>query len=411
MIEWNYIKNKENEDHKLQEELDLIAEEIQELFDELGFEDIGKGAKKPDFDVRWQNIQYPIKGSEEVELNDEISFDIRIKSSYLAKKKFDYLLTVIDSNKSVVTTIAEDTIVIQPNEVFVHSFGLDISEDNARRYSENRILLKVSVQGSGKTKVKELPFYFDMQKPDNIRENVILTMNSCTFPREGSRRINFDETLRDISYRVDNKRPYDLKYRLNISIHDARDVSCQKIFDVDSFDRSVGPYEEMVIDIPDIEFPESEYSKFMEKGEIELRARVVAMEDSGDYEKGDRITRYKLRMFLNCDEKSGKKDAFKISILEAPDEERRSWLDANGSVKTICLNTAHIAYMFAAEWPEVQRSYLKEQMLKQYVFLYLYEQKFDTFDVNGKKIEDMDINESVDAISRKIESVLTASFV
>ena len=56
MVEWGYIKDKENEDKKLKDELKQIAEDIQDLFDKLGFEDLGKGPQKADFDVRWQDM-------------------------------------------------------------------------------------------------------------------------------------------------------------------------------------------------------------------------------------------------------------------------------------------------------------------------------------------------------------------
>jgi hypothetical protein len=60
--------------------------------------------------------------------------------------------------------------------------------------------------------------------------------------------------------------------------------------------------------------------------------------------------------------------------------------------------------------PEMQRAYIKEQMLKQYVFLYLYEQKFSMFNVGGKRLEEMDIVEVNDAINNLIEKILTASY-
>ena len=64
LLKWGYIKNQEYEDKKLKDNLSKIAEELQDLFGKLGYEDLGVGPKKPDFDVRWQDIHYPIKDSE-----------------------------------------------------------------------------------------------------------------------------------------------------------------------------------------------------------------------------------------------------------------------------------------------------------------------------------------------------------
>ena len=106
LIEWGYIKDQENQNKKIKEDLDKIAEELQDIFDELGFEDLGKGGKKPDFDVRWNNIKYPVPNSESVTTGDVISFSMRINSSYLTDKKFEYSLLVLDpSTKTIVSKI------------------------------------------------------------------------------------------------------------------------------------------------------------------------------------------------------------------------------------------------------------------------------------------------------------------
>lgn len=64
---------------KIRNELKQIAEDIQDLFDKLGFEDLGKGPQKSAFDVRWQDIKYPQYGTERVTNGDTVSFTMRIK--------------------------------------------------------------------------------------------------------------------------------------------------------------------------------------------------------------------------------------------------------------------------------------------------------------------------------------------
>lgn len=96
LIEWGYIRDKESEDKKLKDELKQIAEDIQNLFDRLGFEDLGKGPQKADFDVRWQDISYPVEGSERVTSKDEIGFTVRIKVRTLPIRNLNtnYLLLI-----------------------------------------------------------------------------------------------------------------------------------------------------------------------------------------------------------------------------------------------------------------------------------------------------------------------------
>ena len=406
LIEWGYIKDKESDDKKLKDELKQIAEDIQDLFDKLGFEDLGKGPQKADFDVRWQDIGYPIDGSERVTTNDTISFTVRIKSSYATDKKFEYKLSVVDPQTGyVISQIANDKITVASKTVKKLDYKHTITKENSVHLAENRIVLSVKVIGSGKEKKKELPYFFDIDKPDNSREIVNLNLHECVFPTENSRRVNFGESLRNITYLIENKRNHLLNYRLNVSIHNASDPTCPKLVDIASYEGIINPFEETVTPpIDEIKFDKQFYEQYLMEGVLELRARVIANADDPQFEKGDKITFYHYKIFLNSDEKNGKNDSFDIQSVLAPDDYRRSWYTA-GSGRTITLNVGHVAYLNVSDYPDVQHEYMREQMLKQYVLLYLAEGKYDMFGEQGKDFADLEPQEAADRVLHKIESV------
>ena len=58
--------------------------------------------------------------------------------------------------------------------------------------------------------------------------------------------------------------------------------------------------------------------------------------------------------------------------------------------------------MNLSAYPEVQHDYLREQMLKQYVLLYLDEGKYDIF---GDGFTDLEPQEAADKVLQKVESV------
>lgn len=413
LVEWGYIKDQENEDKKLREELSQIAEEIQDLFENLGFEDLGKGPQKADFDVRWNNIVYPTQNSLTVTTGEKIGFSVRIKSSYLTNKKFEYTIKVIDqTTNQVVSEIDEGTLSLLSGDVQELPYEFIVGKDNAARFNENRIVLRVKVVGSGKEKGKELPFFYDCEKPDNSRDNVTLFLHDCKFPTEGSRRVNFGEELKDIAYRIDNKRNSELQYRLNVSIHNASDPTCPQIVSVASINGSIAPFEEEIVtDVPDILFDEATYSDYLEEGVLQLRARLIATADSGDFRKGDKITNYYYDVFLNMDEKNGKRDAFETKSIEKPDDYRRSWFEKNGNDRAIFLNVGHNAYLRISDLPEVQRAYLYEQVLKQYVLLYLSEGKYDMFGEEGEVFQEMDPVTASERMIGKIEKIFFESLL
>ena len=406
LIEWGYIKDKESEDKKLKDELKQIAEDIQDLFDRLGFEDMGKGPQKADFDVRWQDISYPVKDSERVTSGDTIEFSVRIKSSYATDKRFEYKLSVVNPQTgTVVSSIANDKIAVQSNTVERIDFTHTISKQNSVQFAENRIVLSVKVIGSGKEKRKELPYFFDIDKPDNAREAVKLVLHECIFPSDNSRRVNFGESLRNITYLIENKRNHGLNYRLNVSIHNASDPTCPKIVDIASFTGNIDPFEEMVTSpIETIQFDQQTYEPYLTEGVLELRARLIANADDPQYEKGDKITFYHYKIYLNSDEKNGKNDSFDVQSVVAPEDFRRSWYTA-GNRRTITLNVGHVAYLNVSDYPDVQHDYMREQMLKQYVLLYLAEGKYDMFGDRGKDFADLEPQEAADQVLQKIESV------
>lgn len=406
LIEWGYIKDKESEDKKLKDELKKIAEDIQDLFDRLGFEDLGKGPSKADFDVRWQDIVYPVAGSEKVTSGDEIRFAFRIKSSYATDKKIEYSLAIVNhQDGTIISRIANDKFTISSNATKKIEFSHKVSKQNSLQFAENRIILLVKVIGSGKEKRKELPFFFDLDKPDNTRETVNLVLHECGFPHTNSRRIDFGESLKNISYLIDNKRNCSLNYRLNVSIHNANDPSCPKIVDICSTTGIIAPFEDAITaPIEEIYFDKRTYEQYVSEGVLELRARLIANADDPIYLKGDRITYYNYKLFLNMDEKNGKNDSFAVKSVNAPEDFRRSW-HTPGNGRTITLNVGHLAYLNLSGYSDIQHDYIREQMLKQYVLLYLAEGKYDMFGEQGKDFVELEPQDAADRVLQKIESV------
>ena len=407
MIEWGYIKDKESENKKLKEELKSIAEELQDLFDKLKFEDLGKGPQKPDFDVRWQDIRYPESETERVTNGDNISFAVRIKSSYITDKRFEYKLSIVDPETgSVLSQMDAGKITVKSNTVFRKEYIHKVTKENSRQFAENRIILSVKVIGSGKEKTKVLPYFFDIDKPENLRETVGLTLHECLFPAQGSRRVNFDESIRKVCWKIENKRNHALSYRLNVSIHNASDKTCPKIVDIKSFTGIIPPFEDEITPyIEEIVFDRDTYEPYLSEGVLELRARLIANEDDPLFEKGDKITSYHFKVFLNTDEKSGKSDSFDIQLADAPDRYERAWREA-GNGRSITLNIGHAAYLNLSDYPDIQHDYLREHMMKQYVLLYLDEGKYDVF---GDGFADLEPQEAADTVIKKIENVFYQS--
>ena len=62
--------------------------------------------------------------------------------------------------------------------------------------------------------------------------------------------------------------------------------------------------------------------------------------------------------------------------------------------------------MNLSDYPDIQHDYLREQMMKQYVLLYLDEGKYDVF---GEGFSDLEPQEAADKVFQKVESVFYES--
>ena len=403
MIQWGFIKDNKSEDKKLKDKLEAIAEELQDLFDKLEFENLGTGPQKADFEVRWQDIRYPVAETEKVTFGDEIAFSVRITSYYPKDKKFDYKISVVDhENRSVLYQIDAGEITVKSNTAYRKDFIHTVTKKNSKQYAENHIVLSVKAIDSGEVKTKVLPYFFDIDKPNTSGETVDLTLHKCLFPTQGSRRVNFGEAVRKVCWKIENKRNHTLNYRLNVSIHNASDETCPKIVDVLPLIGTIPPFEDQITPyLDEIVFDKDTYEPYLTDGILELRARLIANEDDPIYEKGDKITSYSSKIYLNRDEKNGKSNSFEPMSVENENNFERSWRKS-GNDRAIYVNTGHPAYKNLDDYPDIQHDYLREQMLKQYILLYMDEGKYDIF---GDGFTDLEPQEAADKVLQKVESV------
>jgi len=268
--------------------------------------------------------------------------------------------------------------------------------------------LKVISKGNKAAKIKTLDFGFDCDRDISERDTVLLSLSKCIFPMRNSRRINSNEYL-VLGYRIDNRRNTTLPYRLNVSVYDG-EPSANKIFDVYSKNGKINPFEEEIIDVGQICFDKTVIEDYLSQGVLEVRARVIANETNEFYDKGDKITDYRFKVYWNCNEKNGLENSFKVRMSEdAPHPYMRSWNVISGSDRTIYINQKHAAYLSVKDNEEYQRDYLKEQMLKQFILLYVKEGKLEKFSNGTDTFESMEPQEAVEKVFDLIEEVYSKS--
>lgn len=411
--EWGYIKNSEDEDRRLRSEFATIAEDVQQFFNSLGLENLGKGPKKGDFDLRWINVRYPEEGTERVTSGDELSFSFKIKNLYATDKKFKYKLSVKQpSSPDSIYEIVSGEVSVKYNAEVTIPTNFRITQENSVYQKENRIELTVSAVGSSKLKIKELSYFYDVDKELKKRNTVDLRLHEASFPRVGSRRINFGESINNVTYRLENKRNISLKYKIVVGINNLSDPSCSEITKIHSEEGSIEPFEEKVISrIEAIHFAKDFYSKYLSEGKIQLRAKLIANGNDDEYEKGDKITHYYYDLFLNCDDHEGFKNSFEAIPVREKNNYNRSW-HQTGNSRSIFINIEHEAYKKIEKVShDLATDYIKELIMKEYVLLYMDEGMYNMFSESDKEFTSLEPQEAVEIVLKKIEQIYYRSLM
>lgn len=412
LIKWGYIKENKNADEKLNSTLKNIAQDLEGLFAKLNYSSLGLGVEKKPFDIRLNSIKFPVEDTDKVTTGDSISFSLIVKNQSPFEEKYNYKIMVEPvSDPSATKIVNSGSIEVDANAEGKESFSYIVDSETALQGEENKIIIEVNPAGKKKKLTRQIPFCFDCDKQRDVRETVVISLNSCLFPRRNSKRVNGNESLSNVVYRIENRRNETFAYKLALSLLYSNGKQNQTIYKLGDYSGVINPFEEQLVDVGDVFFDKEKIEQYLDAGILEVKAQVIADADSGDeYMKGDKITKYQLNVFYNRNEKNGFENSFEVQSVREPDNPRRSWSEINGSKRMISLNIEHIAYQAIGNDEDMQESYCKEQMLKQFIMLYIKEGKYDILQLaSGLDINDLSPAEVVDAVMDSIDYTYTES--
>ncbi len=134
---------------------------------------------------------------------------------------------------------------------------------------------------------------------------------------------------------------------------------------------------------------------------------LICVEDNEVYYESEILTEYYKTFYFNCDEKSGKADMFSIKTEDFEENNlfKRSDLRIAGTDRTIIINSAHPAYLARKEEPDDQRAYMKEQVLKQVMNIYIREGKSSVFNNNFESLDKLEASQRAFVLKDRMEGV------
>jgi len=371
-----------SKDDSSRKELSDAMKEINYNAKDLGLPtDHGKGLKTKDIQILLEEINLPYPNTSQVEMGDQIG-----PIKYLLKNNTGVTKNV---KMSVITKQAGlrennlytcDTILQAQEEKLVIVDSFTVSEDSFEPYRAFNILAEVTNLDTGHIFDKNLQkIWIGIAPPENPKK-VRLSI-SCKFPRRDTRRVESSEIIEDIKVKIKNETAANLKVSLDLSVRQCenKEIGRQAIplFNlIKDKELEIKPLAEIIIkDIDDI-YVTNEYFRSILESDVNILERKcdifgkLRLEEAceelnlGKYEKLDKCS---LEFYVDVDP-PGHSIFNKTELIEAPDDNRRSWYEGNVYIGfTFCLNIKHPFHLEVKDHAisELDKLILKEQILTQ----------------------------------------------
>ncbi len=403
LISWGYIKVKENENKRLYQMAKEIQNQVQNLFKQNGFEEIGKGDIKKQYHAGFQNVVYPNPDEERtVHTNDKIKFQFYIRNHTIIENQFNVRIVIKSSTKT--NEIYSKKITVDGSDKYVsEELAIEVNELNAERYSDNDVVLSVEPSIGRRNENKHIYFYYDIETKKNPERDFELIMSNRNMPRQNDKRINTGEVISDIHYSLTNNTNTTTKLLFTVNT-----LNCESgnslIEKVLREEYTVEPCSEIETNPFDIVFSQELYEDKLSKGKIQIRARAIVAENSGIYAKGDIVGEFNYFIFFNKNQKSGVEDSFEPSIVRDPNDKRCSWIEGKQGSRKIIINAGHPEFDLLPD-ENSREMYIARLMIKEFAYLYLREGKFSVIledDPDGSKTNSVDL---IEILNRKIDEL------
>lgn len=398
--QWGYIQDNKRSSRFGSDFDDLLKEQVQDALEDLNYQPLGHGDEPEKVSLRLKNIVFPHPEEERTVYDDDaISFDYTVKN--LASNGKDIVINF----KTYCTEPAKHelwsddiNIEVEPSASLTQSFKIKISPENSDKNLAN--VLEISLHykdGKKSLATRKIVYYYATPTLKDPAQDFTFYCKHIGWPKIGSKRIDTDEQISDLSFYVANNTSLLVPMLLTISIHNAEDRNA-KIEALPPQRFVLKPGEDLVTKPVDILFAHEKYLQFLSKGRIEVRSRLSVDGNVRPYNNQDLIGKFFFTVYFNSNNKNGSADAFAVHSVEQPNDQRASWLEHEDGKWVIYVNLAY------PELDELDddgqaRFALKEAMFQAQI-MYIREGVFDQYKEGDTTFNDKDPGEVIVAAKK-----------
>ena len=213
-------------------------------------------------------------------------------------------------------------------------------------------------------------FFSFLDIPPPTPEPVLadLELLDVEFPRQGSKRVDIGQSIRGLTYRLDNRTAHAMVLLLKVrTIWASEGVELNEVL---SKELRVGPYGSANIELEEIRITKEKYEE-AGRGKMKLRCNATALESTPAWEKGLRLAEHTTIFYLGMDPAYGLFEDTTFTAL-GPDAPRSKAIPTAG-VKSwrIDINVTHPAYIETGNDRDWQTDYLFEECARQTAYVLL----------------------------------------
>lgn len=380
MKEVGLFLKRENNFEELKKEMQQISLDLNAFFGGLDVDSIGTGNQKKIIEVRLLSAEFPNCNTSRVETNDVIkNIKYKIKNNSGMKKKINYKLSIKYDNTELLM-IENNCISINPSEeIIIGPFDITIDSPMIK-YEKNIIEFVVLREGVKEKITKIIPLYYGVDPIDRKGNDFNISCKSIVFPRENSKRINTGEKLSEIIYTIHNNSNSKAYIAFHITTHNYTESS-ELIENVWlNKDIVLDAFSEIDLQVSDILLSKDMYECELQNGIVEVRARISASKDFGQYEMAEELCRcWKLKIYFNRNEDKGFEIFNGFGTTMDKNEKRKSLLEGGTNNWIFVLNEVHPSYKNVEEDIDVRREYIQEEMIKQTLMVCLKSSNYSVF--------------------------------
>ena len=368
------VEKGQSEDEKAKKALEISENKLNEILKSLGLTGIGLNQKSKDIVITFKKAIFPTD-IKKVKINDivkNIEFNIRNKST-LGKRLRILVETKTKKGKLLERLLSKRMDLIAGQSKKIGPLSIVINEEIYPNKEE--IYCYCYAEESGKIIARSKFSIFIGLKPPQIINPVAISLKSFTLPNPGSKRVNFDQKIKNVSYLIKNELDKNLRIRFSVRTEINEDNHIEEMF---KKDLTLKNFSEQIVDIPNIVFSKNKYSA-IEPGMLQIRSRAISSKKQFDIKKGKKLAKQILQVWLNSDE-PGFGIFEKIEEFNGGSNQPRAVVRQESTGKWIFrFNRTHPNYEAIKDELELINSYTFELMARETLYIALYSGQFDAF--------------------------------